>query len=83
MDSGFTCSWDEHPDRDEQWKIEEIGRIGEEKFRREYGCEFPVYDETLINSIHLAQMEASDPLMNMGPNTMVRKITADRRKVML
>ena len=56
---GFTCSWDEHPDRDEQWKIEEIGRIGEEKFRREYGCEFLVYDETLINSIHLAQMEAS------------------------
>ena len=44
---GFTCTWDEHPDRDEEWKVAEIGRIGEEKFRREYGCEFLVYDETL------------------------------------
>lgn len=34
----FTCSWDEHPDRDEAWKKEETGRIGEERFRREYGC---------------------------------------------
>ena len=44
---GFTAKWDEHPDRDEEWKEEEIGRIGEERFRREYGCEFLVYDETL------------------------------------
>ena len=75
---GFTCSWDEHPDRDEQWKVEEIGRIGEEKFRREYGCEFLVYDETLINSIHLAQMEASNPLMNMGQTRWYGKPTADQ-----
>jgi hypothetical protein len=47
----------EHPDRDEEWKVQEIGRIGEEKFRREYGCEFLVFDETLIKSIKLAAME--------------------------
>ena len=34
----FQASWQEHPDRDDQWKIEEIGRIGEERFRREHGC---------------------------------------------
>jgi len=34
----FRASWDEHPDRDEKWKSDEVGRIGEEKFRREYGC---------------------------------------------
>lgn len=34
----FTCHWSEHPDRNEEWKTAEIGRIGEEKFRREYGC---------------------------------------------
>jgi len=34
----FTAAWDEHPDRDETWKAEEIGRIGTERFRREYGC---------------------------------------------
>ena len=30
--SSFTCAWDEHPDRDEKWKEDEIGRIGEERF---------------------------------------------------
>lgn len=29
-------------------------------------CEFLVYDETLINSIKLSQMEGSKPLMNVG-----------------
>ncbi len=63
---GFTCSWDEHPDRDEEWKETEVGRIGEERFRREYGCEFLVFDETLINSIKLSSMEGTEPIVNMG-----------------
>jgi hypothetical protein len=62
----FTCKWDEHPDRDDFWATEERGRIGEERFRREYNCEFLVYDETLINSIHLAGMEGKAPILNMG-----------------
>tara|TARA_B100001287_G_scaffold238423_2_gene211879 strand:- start:2640 stop:4220 length:1581 start_codon:yes stop_codon:yes gene_type:complete len=62
----FRASWEEHPDRDEKWKIAEVGRIGEEKFRREYGCEFLIFDETLINSIKLAIMEGVNPLIQMG-----------------
>jgi len=62
----FRAEWHEHPDRDEKWRDEEIGRIGEEKFRREYGCEFLVFDETLINSIKLATLEGQRPLLNMG-----------------
>ena len=62
----FTCHWSEHPDRDEAWKVAEMGRIGEEKFRREYGCEFLVYDETLINSLCLATLEGKEPIMKMG-----------------
>jgi hypothetical protein len=62
----FTCHWNEHPDRDEDWAREERGRIGEERFRREYNCEFLIYDETLINSIHLSNMEGANPVMNMG-----------------
>src|SRR6056300_1740903 len=62
----YMAEWHEHPDRDEKWKDEEIGRIGEEKFRREYGCEFLVFDETLINSIKLAAMEGKDPIIRMG-----------------
>jgi len=52
----FTVHWNEHPDRDDAWRQVEMGRIGEERFRREYGCEFLVYDETLINSIFLSNM---------------------------
>jgi hypothetical protein len=71
---GFTVAWDEHPDRNEEWKKAEIGRIGEERFRREYGCEFLVYDETLINSIKLATLEGVDPLENMGQVRWYKKL---------
>lgn len=62
----FRAEWHEHPDRDEKWKDTEMARIGEERFRREYGCEFLVYDETLINSICLAGMEGREPTLKMG-----------------
>lgn len=69
----FCARWDEHPDRDEEWKKAEIGRIGEEKFRREYGTEFLVFDETLISSLKLATMEGSSPLLNMGQTRWYKK----------
>ena len=69
----FVAQWDEHPDRDEAWKVEEVGRIGEEKFRREYGCEFLVFDETLINSLKLATMEGASPVLNMGQTRWYKK----------
>lgn len=34
----YTAHWSEHPDRNDKWAESEIGRIGIEKFRREYGC---------------------------------------------
>ena len=68
--------WWEHPDRDDEWKAAEIGRIGEEKFRREYGCEFLVFDETLINSIKLAAMEGDSPILNMGQTRWYKKPTS-------
>ena len=69
----FVAQWDEHPDRDDKWKEEEIGRIGEEKFRREYGCEFLVFDETLINSLKLSVMEGASPVLNMGQTRWYKK----------
>lgn len=62
----YQSRWDEHPDRDEVWKQEEIGRIGEERFRREHGCEFLIYDETLINSTALIEMAGIDPIERQG-----------------
>jgi hypothetical protein len=73
----FTCHWNEHPDRNDEWAQLERGRIGEERFRREYNCEFLVYDETLINSIQLAGMEGKPPIVNMGQVRWYKKPTSD------
>ena len=58
--------WREHPDRDEKWAAEEQGKIGEERFRREHGCEFITADETLINSLKLNLMESREPWKRTG-----------------
>jgi len=63
---GFRAEWYEHPDRNEKWREDETGRIGEERFRREYGCEFLIYDETLVNSIKLSEMLGKEPIFKMG-----------------
>ena len=73
----FRASWEEHPDRDDAWRDAELGRIGEEKFRREYGCEFLVFDETLINSIKLSIMEGGKPIINMGQTRWYKKPTSE------
>jgi len=58
--------WSEHPDRDQVWADAEKARIGEERFRREHECEFLIYDETLISSTHLVDMEGSTPVETTG-----------------
>jgi hypothetical protein len=72
---GFRAEWNEHPDRGEEWKRTELGRIGEERFRREYGCEFLVYDETLISSLKLAEMVGKEPMFKMGQVRWYKKPT--------
>lgn len=62
----YRSEWWEHPDRDDAWKREEIGRIGEERFRREHGLEFLVAEETLINSSVLLDLMGDDPIEKTG-----------------
>jgi len=62
----YRSYWWEHPDRDDKWKEEELGRIGEERFRREHDCEFIIYDETLIDSLVLTNMIGIDPYKRHG-----------------
>ena len=63
---GYLAKWDQHPDRDQEWKDEEQGRIGEERFRREHECEFIIYNETLIDSLKLATLKYTDVLYRQG-----------------
>ena len=74
---GYRSRWEEHPERDEAWKQAEMGRIGEERFRREYGCEFLVYDETLINSIKLSELLGREPVEKMGQVRWYKKPTGN------
>ncbi len=48
--------WNEPPGRDDKFKQETIGRIGELKWRQEYECEFISSDALLVNSIKLAEV---------------------------
>ena len=64
--ASFFAHWAEHPDRDEKWAATERSKIGEERFRREFDCEFLIFDETLINAVRLAEMKGVDPIMTMG-----------------
>ena len=70
----FQSYWWEHPDRDEEWKAEELQRIGEERFRREHECEFIIYDETLIDSLALTNMRGVEPLFRHGTVRWYKKI---------
>ena len=72
---GFRAEWHEHPDRDDDWRKTEMGRIGEERFRREYGCEFLVYDETLVNSIKLSELVGREPKERLGQVRWYKKPT--------
>ena len=62
----YLATWEVHPDRDQEWADVEQGKIGEERFRREHKCEFIAFDETLIDSIKLSNMEARDPYAISG-----------------
>ena len=70
----YFAPWTEHPDRDEAWANEERAKIGEERFRREFDCEFLIFDETLINSVKLAALEGKEPLYNMGQTRWYKEI---------
>ena len=57
-----TVLWNEVPGRDEQWGIDERARIGEERFRQEYMCEFVGSSVTLIDYRTLQHLHPDKPL---------------------
>lgn len=64
--ASYKAIWDRHPERDQHWAAEEMGRIGEERFRREHICEPIIFDETLINSLTLINLEGNEPVQKQG-----------------
>lgn len=62
----FRSYWQEHPDRDEKWGENMRAQLGEDRFRREIGCEFIINDETLIAPAKLLDLESRDPWKRTG-----------------
>lgn len=63
----YLCTWERHPDRDQKWADAELNKIGEERFKREHMCEFIAFDETLVSSMFLSEMDLGlEPLKRSG-----------------
>lgn len=62
----FSAHYSEVPGRDETWAAREAAKIGTDRFRREYGCEFITADETLIAAATLITLEGIDPISKTG-----------------
>jgi hypothetical protein len=57
----FRSYWQECPGRDEAWAAEQRAQLGEDRFRREMGCEFIINDETLISPSKLLDLVGIEP----------------------
>lgn len=62
----YRAYWQEHPDRDEAWADQMKAQLGEDRFRREIGCEFIIADETLIAPAKLVDLDGIEPTFRQG-----------------
>jgi hypothetical protein len=62
----YRAHYSEQPGRDEKWASEMKAQLGDDRFRREIGCEFLIADETLINPSTLIDLEGIEPITRMG-----------------
>ena len=62
----YRAYYTEQPGRDEKWAEEMKAQLGEDRFRREIGCEFLIADETLINPNTLIDLKGVEPTHRMG-----------------
>lgn len=62
----YTCHYSEQPGRDENWAAAMRAQLGDDRFRREIGCEFVIADETLIAPATLIDLNGVEPINRMG-----------------
>jgi hypothetical protein len=74
----YRSYWNEHPDRDETWAAEQRAQLGEDRFRREMGCEFIINDETLIAPAKLLDLQGHEPMYKMGQVRWYQRPKKDR-----
>lgn len=74
----YRSYWNEHPDRDEKWAAEQRAQLGEDRFRREMGCEFIINDETLIAPAKLLDLQGHEPMYKIGQVRWYQRPRKDR-----
>jgi hypothetical protein len=74
----YRSYWNEHPDRDEKWASEQRAQLGDDRFRREMGCEFIINDETLIAPAKLLDLQGHEPLYKTGQVRWYQRPKKDR-----
>jgi hypothetical protein len=58
--------WNEHPDRDDKWAIQQRVQLGEDRFKREFACEFlNISTDSLINSLTLNLLKHQDEIFKI------------------
>jgi hypothetical protein len=62
----YRAYYTEQPGRDEEWANQMKSQLGDDRFRREIGCEFLIADETLINPNTLIDLTGVEPNHRMG-----------------
>ena len=77
----YRSYWNEHPDRDDAWAVAQRAQLGEDRFRREMGCEFIINDETLIAPAKLIDLQGIEPLYKTGQVRWYQKPKQDRTYV--
>jgi hypothetical protein len=71
----YRAYWTEQPGRDDKWAAEMRAQLGDDRFRREIGCEFLIADETLINPNTLIDLEPTEPTFRQGQIRWYKKPT--------
>jgi hypothetical protein len=74
----YRSYWNEHPDRDEAWALEQRNQLGEDRFRREMDCEFIINDETLIAPTKLIELSGHEPMYRIGQVRWYQRPRKDR-----
>jgi hypothetical protein len=74
----YRSYWNEHPDRDEKWATEQRAQLGDDRFRREMGCEFLINDETLIAPAKLLDLQGHEPMYKIGQVRWYQRPKKDR-----
>lgn len=68
----ITIKWTDIPGRDETFKQEEIAKIGLQKWKQEYECEFISSDNLLIDSLALVTL--TELVKNSKPKSIIKDV---------